>query len=134
MNFTNYHIAANQSGVAIKVKGEKFYVATRYFIEIGENATLILSSQPNGKGTVFVDDTLKLVGTDQNDSSVSATYKHDYSNGCDGTGIKHTAPIDLTQFDDFKSLRGKTISCEVQMHDKCGGVVSSSDIYLCVGE
>ncbi|MCH2192818.1 hypothetical protein [Kordia sp.] len=130
MDFTNYFIAPAQFGQPVVKTGEKFYKATRYEIQVPKGATLILSSQPDGKGDVFVDDTVTLIAKEE--STVLATYEHDYSNGCSGK-ITGTAPVDLTQLDGFNKLGGKTIAVEIVMKDKCGGFISSSNYYFCVG-
>ncbi len=133
MNFTNYHIATKQESTRVKNPGDKFYEATRFGIKTGINATLILSSQPNGQGNIEVDDCVKVTITNQCDPTNFAIYKHDFSNNC-STLINSIAPVNLTNEDGFSALQGQEVVCKIEFFDKCGNIQHGSDFYLCVGE
>ena len=107
-----------------------FYSATKYHIDVGTDDNFIISGERGGTGTTAVDDVIKIVITDQNDSTNSASYEYDYSNGCSGT-ITPIRPVNLNSKNStFNNLRGKTVKVFVQFSDKCGGVEWGTAIWL----
>ncbi|MEM6719758.1 MAG: hypothetical protein AAF611_10605 [Bacteroidota bacterium] len=132
MSYTNYHIVPEQSAVTVEGRGGTFYRATRYNIEIGNNATIMLSSQPNGVGKISVDDIVEVTARDCAGDEF-ANYRHDFSNGC-SEPINPIDPVNLTTDEGFDVLRGKTVSVEIKLLDLCGGGIYSTDFYFCVSE
>jgi hypothetical protein len=131
MSYTNYHIAAKQSRRIINERGGKFYETTLHFIEVGNDATIMLSSEPNGKGKIIVDDVVKVTAKASNGRPL-ASFEHDFSNNCGD--LTPRDPVNLTKSEGFERLHGRTVSIEIEMYDKCGRYISSSDFYICVSE
>ena len=129
-NMKCYQVATKQENTP--AHGGIFYTATKYHIDVGSTDCFILCSEGNGLGDTSVDDVITVTITDQSDSNNSATYTHDYSNGCSGV-ITPLPPVDLNSVNSaFNNLRGKTVSIAVTFADKCGGVESGTNIYICL--
>lgn len=130
---STYKIAGKQEGRKTTAKGEIFYEATIYYIPVDESDNLTLSSNADGSGRLSVDDVVTITITDQSDPNNFATYEHDFSNGCDGTGIKPIDPVNLNSVNSaFNNLRGKTVSVNFVANDQCGGAISCTDFFLSV--
>ena len=102
-------------------KGEVFYTNLRESVYIQEGKTILLSSTPNGKGEIAVDDVLQIMVNGQ------PVYEYDFSNNCT-TGIIPQPPVNLT--DKLKEFAGNFVTIEIKYADKCGGDVSASGFYL----
>ena len=99
-----------------------FYSATTYHIDVGTDDNFIISGERGGTGTTAVDDVIKIVITDQNDSTNSTSYEHDYSNGCSGTIIP-IGPVNLNSENSaFNKLRGKTVKVFIEFQINVGGL------------
>ena len=100
-------------------KGEIFFTTefkVRYF-----EGRVVLSSNPRGDGSVFVDDAISLTVTHPDGTQVSKLF--DLSNSCLGTGP--VDPLDLTEL----FAQGKN-RVQLQLLDICGGSVASSILWL----
>ncbi|CAL2084807.1 conserved protein of unknown function [Tenacibaculum sp. 190524A05c] len=100
-----------------------FYTNTREMVWIPDNATIVLASNLEGTGEVFVDDVFEMK---VNGESV---FKHDFSNNCSGK-ITPQAPIDITS--NLQNVVNSFVTIEVNYIDKCGGYESSSEFYLVI--
>ncbi|GEM_PF-7039041 len=100
-------------------KGEVFFT-TEFRVRYLEGR-VVLSSNPRGDGSVFVDDGLSLTVT--RPDGTQATKLFDFSNSCLGTGP--VDPPDVTEL----FARG-TNRVQIQLLDICGGSVASSILWL----
>lgn len=100
-------------------KGEIFFT-TEFRVRYVEGR-VVLSSNPRGDGSVFVDDGLSVTVT--HPDGTSSTRLFDLSNSCLGTGP--VDPLDLTEL--FARGRNRV---QIQLMDLCGGSVASSILWL----
>jgi hypothetical protein len=84
--------------------------------------TLLLSDEPDGTGSVFVDD--ELIMTVTRPDLTTVTLDHDYSTGCAGR-ITHTDPQDVTAL-----FQPGVNHVRVQFKNTCGGNASAGSYWL----
>lgn len=102
------------------VKGAVFYAKTLEFRYFG--GTVTLAANANGTGNIWVDDQLTLQV--KQPDGVVRTYRHDFSNGCQGY-VSSLPPFSLTSY-----FGMGTNSVYVEFKDLCGAYKESSSMYL----
>lgn len=102
-------------------KRAAFYSNTVREILIPSDQLIILSGEPNGTGTTYVDDeaTITVNGIE--------VYKFDYSHGNSGRIIP-AAPVDLTE--QFRQFTGKRVEITITYTDLYGGSQGASSFFL----
>ncbi len=99
--------------------GEIFFDTTVQFTFSG--GTVLLAEDPDGTGNAFVDDEILVTVT--HPDQTTATFDHDYSNGCSGS-ITHTNS-DVTAF-----FQPGVNQVRVQFKNTCGGNASADSMSL----
>lgn len=84
--------------------------------------TVVLSSESDGSGEIFVDDEI-IVDVTRPDTT-TVTFNHDYSGGCSGQ-ITHTAPADVTSL-----FQPGTNHVRVRFKNTCGANASADSLWL----
>lgn len=102
-------------------RGETFYSRTLKNIAIPEGKLVILSGEPDGTGTTYVDDqaTISVNG--------EVVFEFDYSHGNSGRIIPKE-PTDLT--DKFKKFAGQNVEINIEYKDLWGGAKGASSFFL----
>ncbi|GAB5418250.1 MAG: LodA/GoxA family CTQ-dependent oxidase [Crocinitomicaceae bacterium] len=102
-------------------KREAFYERTVKSVLIPEGKLVILSGEPDGTGTTYVDDqvTISVDGT--------VVFEFDYSHGNSGRIIPKD-PVDLTE--KFKQFVGKKVEITTKYSDLWGGYQGASSFFL----
>ena len=108
------------AGRPVNQPGATFYSNTRDTVWIPENKQLVLSANPDGTGSIYVDDQVVL--------SVNGkpVYTYDYSNSC--SYISSQPPTDIT--DALAEYIGHFVNITIEYQDVCGGSESSTGFYL----
>lgn len=104
---------------SVIAKGEIFFT-TEFKVRYYEGR-VVLSSNPRGEGSVFVDDGLSLTVTHPDGTQAAKLF--DLSNSCLGSG-----PVDRLDVTELFA-RGKN-RVQIQLMDLCGGSVASSILWL----
>jgi hypothetical protein len=102
-------------------KRAPFYSNTVSEVLIPSDKLVILSGEPDGTGTTYVDDqaTITVNGVE--------VYKFDYSHGNSGRIIP-AAPVDLTG--QFKQFSGQRVEITITYTDLFGGSQGASSFFL----
>ena len=102
-------------------KRAPFYSNTVSEVLIPSDKLVILSGEPDGTGTTYVDDqaTITVNGVE--------VYKFDYSHGNSGRIIP-AAPVDLTE--KFKQFSGQRVEITITYTDLFGGFQGASSFFL----
>ena len=118
---SSFLVAAELDRPAAKAQ-EVFFTAV-FSVETGSRR-VVLAGDAAGTGELYADDILEIVVTHGDDGSY-ASYRHDYSNGCDGITLYPTPPVDLSR---LLHAGGNTV--RIAMRDGCGENVGNTNLYL----
>src|SRR5260221_4886665 len=115
----SYPIVSQMSARPAGGPGEVFFTTT--FPVNYQSGQMVLSSNPDGTGFIWVDDEMEVIVS--RNGVVLTDNVIDFSNGC--SALHQTNPKDITSF----FTPGES-QLKVELKDLCGGNVSNSSFYL----